>query len=117
MKPIKIILSLAVTMFCFTAANAQTKKSKAKKVTPAAAAYQCPMKCEGDKTYTKAGKCPVCNMNLKAIEKPVAAVYQCPMKCEGDKTYTKAGKCPVCNMNLTKSLANKPMSHDGHNHK
>jgi Cu2+-exporting ATPase len=26
--------------------------------------YSCPMKCEGDKTYSKPGKCPVCNMNL-----------------------------------------------------
>jgi len=25
------------------------------------------MKCEGDKMYAKAGKCPVCNMNLKAV--------------------------------------------------
>lgn len=103
-------------MFCFTAADAQTKKSKAKKVTPAAAVYQCPMKCEGDKTYTKPGKCPVCNMNLKAMAKPAAAIYKCPMKCEGDKTYSKAGKCPVCNMNLTKTVANKTKSHDAHNH-
>jgi Cu2+-exporting ATPase len=28
-------------------------------------AYSCPMKCEGDKTYTKAGKCPKCGMDLK----------------------------------------------------
>ena len=33
-----------------------------------AAAYQCPMKCEGDKTYAEAGKCPVCKMDLKAVE-------------------------------------------------
>jgi len=33
-----------------------------------AAAYQCPMKCEGDKTYAEAGKCPVCNMELKEME-------------------------------------------------
>jgi len=33
-----------------------------------AAAYQCPMKCEGDKTYTEAGQCPVCKMNLKKVE-------------------------------------------------
>ena len=33
-----------------------------------AAAYQCPMNCEGDKTYAEAGKCPVCNMDLKAVE-------------------------------------------------
>jgi len=29
--------------------------------------YQCPMKCEGDKTYDKPGKCPVCGMDLKAV--------------------------------------------------
>jgi|JI10StandDraft_1071094.scaffolds.fasta_scaffold11973_4 hypothetical protein len=33
-----------------------------------AAAYQCPMKCEGDKTYAEAGRCPVCNMDLKEVE-------------------------------------------------
>ncbi len=27
--------------------------------------YQCPMKCEGEKTYPGPGKCPVCGMNLK----------------------------------------------------
>lgn len=27
--------------------------------------YQCPMKCEGEKTYDKEGVCPICNMNLK----------------------------------------------------
>lgn len=26
--------------------------------------YQCPMKCEGYKTYLSQGKCPVCGMNL-----------------------------------------------------
>jgi TusA-related sulfurtransferase len=28
--------------------------------------YSCPMKCEGDKTYDKAGTCPKCGMDLKA---------------------------------------------------
>jgi len=32
-------------------------------------AYQCPMKCEGEKTYYKPGKCPVCKMNLQLIKK------------------------------------------------
>lgn len=31
-----------------------------------AAVYQCPMKCEGEKTYDKPGKCPKCGMELKA---------------------------------------------------
>lgn len=29
--------------------------------------YQCPMKCEGDKTYDKPGNCPVCNMKLVSV--------------------------------------------------
>ncbi|MPR35883.1 heavy metal-binding domain-containing protein [Salmonirosea aquatica] len=29
--------------------------------------YACPMKCEGEKTYAEAGKCPVCSMGLKEI--------------------------------------------------
>jgi len=29
--------------------------------------YQCPMKCEGDKTYNAPGNCPVCNMHLKPV--------------------------------------------------
>lgn len=31
------------------------------------AAYQCPMKCEGEKTYPKPGDCPVCKMHLKQL--------------------------------------------------
>jgi predicted small secreted protein len=30
--------------------------------------YQCPMKCEGDKVYHEAGKCPKCKMALKKID-------------------------------------------------
>ncbi len=30
--------------------------------------YQCPMKCEGEKTYEKPGDCPVCNMHLAPLE-------------------------------------------------
>ena len=34
----------------------------------AMAAYQCPMKCEGDKSYEEEGSCPVCKMDLKRVE-------------------------------------------------
>lgn len=65
--------------------------------------YFCPMKCEGDKTYDKPGKCPICGMALK--EKEIQkTVYYCPMKCEGDKTYDKPGKCPVCGMSLREKI-------------
>ena len=31
---------------------------------PTTTLYQCPMGCEGDKTYDSPGNCPVCNMSL-----------------------------------------------------
>ena len=31
-------------------------------------AYQCPMKCEGEKTYGEEGACPKCKMDLKETE-------------------------------------------------
>ena len=30
--------------------------------------YQCPMNCEGNKTYEQPGNCPVCNMRLVLIK-------------------------------------------------
>jgi protein SCO1 len=38
----------------------ETKKQQSEKTT----VYQCPMKCEGAKTYDHEGNCPVCNMKL-----------------------------------------------------
>lgn len=90
------------------------------------AAYQCPMKCEADKTYDEPGNCPVCNMKLQPVDengqkhdhkhhshhgyhyehktpstsKEKKGKYYCPMRCEGDKTYEHPGDCPVCGMHL-----------------
>ncbi len=36
----------------------------------ATALYQCPMDCEDGKSYTEAGQCPVCKMDL--VEKEVS---------------------------------------------
>jgi len=110
---------MALAVFYFTALNAQSTSTKSKtSKTIADTVYRCPMKCEGDKTYVKPGKCPVCNMNLKASVTSVDTdQYQCPMKCERDKTYDKGGKCPTCNMDLKKVMAIKPNEGpNGHNH-
>ena len=64
MKNFKFILIVLITSLAFQSCNSD-KKSK----TDTAQVYQCPMQCEGDKTYDKPGSCPVCNMDLKAIEK------------------------------------------------
>ena len=42
--------------------------SSAVKAGEAVAVYQCPMKCEGDKTYSEPGKCPECGMDLEKLE-------------------------------------------------
>ena len=120
MKQFKFFLVAFIAMCLTTAVQAQKTKTKTKTKTSQqanTAAFQCPMKCEGDKTYAKGGKCPVCNMNLKEV-KSTATAYQCPMKCEGDKTYAQAGKCPACNMNLkeSKTKKEKKEDHSGHSH-
>ena len=46
--------------------------------------YSCPMKCEGEKTYDKPGKCPKCGIDLTKSKKE-------QMKMEVMKTYT----CPM----------------------
>jgi uncharacterized protein with PIN domain len=100
MKHLKMLLVLILAICSTTSVNAQVKKAHTVKAAQKMV-YSCPMKCEGSKTYNKPGKCPKCNMKLKAKKADAtAAMYQCPMKCEGEKTYATAGKCPVCNMNL-----------------
>jgi len=42
--------------------------STTKDVKNLATVYHCPMKCEGEKTYAEAGKCPECEMDLEILE-------------------------------------------------
>lgn len=62
--------------------------------------YYCPMHCEGEKVYDKAGDCPVCGMDLvKAPELTVSkALYTCPMHPE--VISETPGSCPICGMDL-----------------
>ena len=61
--------------------------------------FYCPMHCEGEKMYDKAGDCPVCGMHL-VQEQTVAqkAQYTCPMHPEIIRNAS--GSCPICGMNL-----------------
>jgi len=62
--------------------------------------YYCPMHCEGEKLYDKAGDCPVCGMDLvKAPDLTVnKALYTCPMHPEVISEIP--GSCPICGMDL-----------------
>lgn len=43
-------------------------KNDSSKTSAEAVIYQCPMHCEGDKTYDAPGSCPICKMDLEALE-------------------------------------------------
>ncbi|MFD2552246.1 heavy metal translocating P-type ATPase [Bizionia sediminis] len=63
--------------------------------------FYCPMHCEGDKTYNKAGDCPVCGMDLveeQNLSTSYSEQWTCPMHPEVVKD--ESGSCPVCGMDL-----------------
>lgn len=57
----KIIILLFVLIAPFSSCNKE--KSEEEQVI----IYQCPMQCEGDKTYQEKGTCPVCKMDLQPL--------------------------------------------------
>ncbi|MDT0643642.1 heavy metal translocating P-type ATPase [Zunongwangia sp. F363] len=68
--------------------------------------FYCPMHCEGDKTYSKPGDCPVCGMDLveeMSLNSPSfggggGGGYTCPMHPEIEEDGP--GSCPICGMDL-----------------
>ena len=64
------------------------------------AKYHCPMNCEGDKNYDKAGDCPVCGMHLEKVHEleNSKTLYTCPMHPEIVQDHS--GSCPICGMDL-----------------
>ncbi len=67
---IAIATSLAITgVALLTSCGGETTSSEHNHShSEVSTSYQCPMKCEAEKTYDKPGKCPVCKMNLKEVE-------------------------------------------------
>ena len=59
MKKLKLTLPLLFAfILLFSSCSNKTESNEI---------YKCPMECEGDKTYSKEGSCPVCKMDLKVI--------------------------------------------------
>lgn len=73
-----ILLMLAISITSCKDSKKETTEPKATEVKTevksevkevlAAATFQCPMKCEKEKVYDKAGSCPVCKMDLKEVK-------------------------------------------------
>jgi len=64
MKHFKLLFSVFVMVITLASCNS----NKSEKASDELAVYQCPMQCEGEKTYSEAGSCPVCKMDLQPIE-------------------------------------------------
>ncbi|MBP7821441.1 MAG: hypothetical protein KA010_00865 [Saprospiraceae bacterium] len=70
-----LFLSLiALTLTAMACSRSQSPNTEQEKVATDASqeqnkdvVYQCPMKCEGDKTYPSNTKCPKCGMDLEPI--------------------------------------------------
>ncbi|WP_435313202.1 SCO family protein [Cellulophaga fucicola] len=79
LKKINVILLILFSVVTFSC------KETVKKDT---ALYQCPMHCEGDKTYTEPQKCPVCKMDMELAntsikndgEIPEMSIFNLPSK-------------------------------------
>ncbi len=70
MKYLKIVISAFVLLLTLVSCNSNASKNDNKEL----AVYQCPMQCEGDKTYSEAGSCPVCKMDLKPVASKISKI-------------------------------------------
>ncbi len=97
---IKAGLHYTITDYKESDANEKIEKPIAvKPIKDGNGIFYCPMHCEGEKTYDKAGDCPVCGMDL--VEQPKASQaiqYTCPMHPEIIRD--EPGSCPICGMDL-----------------
>ena len=92
------------TISDFSENTVKTSEKSIVKVTSeknsSSAKYHCPMHCEGDKDYDKAGDCPVCGMQLLRDQLPLRGLggFTCPMHPEIIQDHP--GSCPICGMDL-----------------
>ena len=70
MKHLKIVFFVFVLLLTIVSCNSNASKNGQKEL----AVYQCPMQCEGDKTYADLGSCPVCKMDLKPVENKISKI-------------------------------------------
>lgn len=67
----KILFALPLTLLLACSGNQKKEEGADKSATTTEAVaekkFACVMQCEGEKTYAKAGKCPVCHMDLQEV--------------------------------------------------
>ena len=68
MKKVLLVISVAALFFTACKETKTESSGETEAVETATAEFYCPMKCEGEKTYAEAGKCPECGMDLVEVE-------------------------------------------------
>jgi protein SCO1/2 len=67
MKIKNLVLSICIVGITVFSGCGESKPKDTNQENAQEVQYQCPMKCEGEKTYDSEGKCPVCKMDLKKL--------------------------------------------------
>lgn len=120
MKTLKLNLIVLLMLTMNFAQSQEKEKAQMKQMQTEKTAFACPMHCEGEKTYDKAGSCPKCGMDLKKMEMKknsmkinmdhsktemmdmkMSKAYTCPM--HADVKSDKPGACSKCGMELQKT--------------
>ncbi|MDG2194746.1 MAG: SCO family protein [Polaribacter sp.] len=70
MKFIKHLIILVIAVTSFVSCGDTSSKNKQQET----AAFYCPMKCEGEKTYPKKGSCPICKMDLIPVKSATSKI-------------------------------------------
>ena len=68
MKKLIISSVIAIAFLASCGGDADKAKSDSVNANVSKAKYQCPMKCEGEKTFATAGKCSMCQMDMKEVK-------------------------------------------------
>ena len=88
---------LLILMCCVLSLGLTACKNDKKSSEEVAMVYQCPMKCEGDKTYSEPGKCPVCDMNLREVNSEDLGKHE----IEREKSSKEISDTSIFNLNST----------------
>ena len=83
----------------------QENQPKAKVTGP----FHCPMHCEGDKTYDKAGHCPVCGMSLVPMQPDLSAEEKTYRKLLKKLGIATAFTLPIFLIAMSEMLNNNPL--------
>lgn len=86
------------------------EKKKEKTQSGVTGIFYCPMHCEGDKTYSKPGDCPVCGMDLVAVEGSVSETQTTHQKLLKQFWIAVVFTLPIFLIAMSDMIPNNPLN-------